>query len=205
MHEPPSIRTVGSMNHLISEPATRGHGVGTDAILSAGSWGVFGLAAIYLEFGTADEGWEGAYMLYTVLLLLAIVAALVSVASATGPKGVKGRPFALCLCALAALSAVIAWAQLLWAVLLALAVATLAATGSRLRREAYMVAAGPLGGLVVSIVGVNVKLGDPGSYGDYPTLQMAGVVIGSLLTAAALVHIARRARKNPADRLSERP
>lgn len=195
MREPPSIRTVVSMNHLISEPVTRGHDVGMHASLAAGSWGVFGLSAIYREFGTDDEGWRGAYMLYTVLLLLAIVAALVSVASATGPKRVKGRPLATCLCALAAFSAVIAWAQLLWAVLLACSVATLAANGLRLRREAVMVAAGPLGGLVVSIVGVNVKLGDRGSYGDYPTAQMAGVVIGSLLTAAALVHFAWRARR----------
>ena len=195
MPEPPSIRTVVSMNHLISEPVTRGHDVGMHAILAAGSWGVFGLSAIYREFGSDGEEWRGAYMLYTVLLLLAIVAALVSVASATGPKGVKGRPLATCLCALAAFSAVIAWAQLLWAVLLAVAVATLAATGSRLRREAFVVAAGPLGGLLVSIVGVNLKLGDRDSYGDYPTAQTAGVVFGSLLTAAALVHFAWRARR----------
>ncbi len=195
MREPPSIRTVVSVNHLITEPVTRGHDVGMHAILAAGSWGVFGLAAIYQEFGTDDEEWRGAYMLYIVLLLLAIVAALVTVASATGPNGIKRRPLATCLCALAAFSAVIAWAQLLWAVLLALAVATLAASGSQLRREAFVVAAGPLGGLLVSIGGVNLKLGDRGSYGDYPTAQTAGVVFGSLLTAAALVHIAWRARR----------
>ena len=106
---------------------------------------------------------------------------------------------------LAVASTFVAWAFVVWAVLLAAGFAALAATGPRQRRDAGWLSVALLGGLAVALVGLWAELGPPGEYNDYSEAQDWGVTVACVLASAVLGVLALRHRRERSVAGSERP
>ena len=82
-----------------------------------------------------------------------------------------------------------AWAFVVWALLLAAGYAALALTSPVFRRALWLSGA-LLAGVAGAFVGVAAKLGSPGSSNDYSDAQDWGMTIACALTAAVLLVLA---------------
>ena len=81
-------------------------------------------------------------------------------------------------------STLVAWAFLMWAVLLAAGLFRARRHRSPQRRRACWLGGALLAGLAVAIIAVNAKIGPAGEYNDYSDAQDWGMTIACALAAA---------------------
>lgn len=158
-------------------------------------------AVLWLAAGVATrtssgaDDWEVPYAAFSVLLMAAAAVSAGAIFSYTSKPHDRSVPrlAAVALTVLAVASTVIAWAFVMWAVLLAAGCAALAATGQPKRRDAGWLSMALLAGLAVALVGLWAKLGPPGEYNDYSEAQDWGVTVACVLATGALARRSRRA------------
>lgn len=154
----------------------------------AGDGGGISLRAMY-----SDDDWEGAYAMFSVILLLAAASTTFAIVQYTSEQGSRPatRLAAMALAILGTVSTVVAWAFPLWAVLLAAGYVALAATGAPHRRRAGWLGGALLAGLAVAIVALSAELGPAGEHNDYSEGQSWGITVACVLTATVLAVLAR--------------
>lgn len=166
------------------------------------------VVAVLMWFATAiasrrfsgDDNWAGPYALFSLLLLLAAATSAGAITAYTSTPKDRSVPrvAAIALAILAVASTIVAWAFVVWSVLLAAAYGALAATGPRQRRDAGWLSAALLAGLAVALVGVWGKLGSPGEYNDYSDAQGWGVTTACALATATLCVLTRHSHRESA-------
>lgn len=167
-------------------------GLGLVLVIASGLWLLAAVAFRLLE--SSDDGWVGAYMAFSVVLLAAAAVASLGVTLHTSPPGTPSGPriAAIAWVVVATASTIVAWAFVLWAVLLALGFAALAASGRPQRRHAAWLSAALLVGVVAAVVAAVAEIGDPGTYGDHSEAQGWGTTLSCVLTGIGCAALARR-------------
>lgn len=178
------------------EPARTDRNTVHTALVVAFLWLV---AAAALLFTNRDD-WEWPYAVFSAFLLIASAATTFLVVQHTATAGHTPIPrfAAIALAILATASTVVAWAFVLWAVLLAAGYAALAVTGSPHGRRALWLSGALLAGVGVAFVGVTAKLGPAGDDNNYGQAQGWGIAVACVLAATVLAVLARSAAEAPA-------
>ncbi len=163
--------------------------------------GVYGIWEISTE--EAGDGWQRPYLLFALSLLLAAIftiAALWACTHATERQTLRVTGLVVGVVAVA--SSLVAWAQPLWATLLALSCILFALAAPRhLRPGVAVLAASQLVGMVALIGALEAKVGRRNSYGDYPVAFGLGIVVtaaGAIVGIAILARLIDSARRETA-------
>lgn len=168
------------------------------------------VAALWFATAIASRSfvdWQVRYALFSVLLLVAAATSAGAIIWYTSTPSSRslGRVGAVGLVMLAVASTFVAWAFVVWAVLLAAGFASLAATGPRQRRGAGWLSVALLGGLAVAVIGLWAQLGPPGEYNDYSEAQDWGATVACVSVSAVLGMLARRNQRERSVTGPERP
>lgn len=143
-----------------------------------------------------DDGWEVAYMIYTVALVLAAastiaLAALASRQSQRPRLRVAGLVVSGLGCAIALVGA---WALPAWMTLLGVGLALLAvASGTAGGRPLTILAGAQFVAIVVLIASIEAEVGRRDEYGDYPSASGIALVVVAGLMVAGIVGLMRAA------------
>ena len=179
----------------IAMPTPFTRSAGTAALASALAWA---LAAVALAFGGLQGMGENLYLAFLIPVMVAAVTTAVALAgllSRAGGRRDFGTIVGLVLAFSAAAMMVLAWAWLVWTMLIAAA-----ALIAVLKARSGLVGAGSTDWLLVVawpaavatfLIADRMRLGDVDSYGDYPGAALAGFLVGATLFVGGLVPLGR--------------
>jgi hypothetical protein len=156
-------------------------------------WLLVAASALYRGLDDDDE-WQAAYAIFS--LTLTAAAALIGFTVARW-----GRPatrtavwsVGVAVLVVAVLSTFVAWATVLWQALLAVAFLVLGLGTDRPRAPLFALAAAQVAAVATFVVGDAIGIGTVDSYGDHPLAAGVAVLVGALLTAAAVWLLPRSA------------
>jgi hypothetical protein len=179
----------------IAMPTAFTRAAGTAALVSALAWILAAVALVVSNLG----GWsESLYVLFAIPVVVAAVTTVVALAgllSRAGGRRDFGTIVGLVLAFSAAVMMVLAWAWLVWTMLIAAAalIAVLKARSALVGAGAtdwLLVAAWPAA-LATFLIADRMRLGDVDTYGDYPGAALAGFLVGTALFVGGLVPLGR--------------
>jgi hypothetical protein len=179
----------------IAMPTPFTRAAGTAALASALAWV---LAAAGLSLGGLQGMGENLYLTFLIPVVIAAATTAVAVAgllSRAGGRRDFGTIVGLVLAFSAAAMMVLAWAWLVWTMLIAAAalIAVLKARSALVGAGAtdwLLVAAWPAA-LATFLIADRMRLGDVDTYGDYPGAFLAGFLVGTTLFVGGLVPLGR--------------
>ena len=179
----------------IAMPTPFTRAAGTAALASALAWA---LAAVALAFGGLQGMGENLYLVFLIPVVIAAATTAVALAgllSRAGGRRDFGTIVGLVLAFSAAAMMVLAWAWLVWTMLIAAA-----ALIAVLKARSAVVGAGSTDWLLVVawpaalatfLIADRMRLGDVDTYGDYPGASLAGFLVGTVLFVGGLVPLGR--------------
>jgi len=179
----------------IAMPTAFTRAAGTAALASAVAWV---LAAVALSFDGLQGMGENLYLTFLIPIMIAAVTTAIALAgllSRVGGRRDFGTIVGLVLAFSAAAMMVLAWAWLVWTMLIAAA-----ALIAVLKARAALVGAGATDWLLVAawpaalatfVIADRMRLGDVDTYGDYPGAVLAAFLVGTALFVGGLVPLGR--------------
>ena len=179
----------------IAMPTAFTRAAGTAALASALAWVI---AAAGLSLGGLQGMGENLYLAFLLPVVIAAATTAVALAgllSRTGGRRDFGTIVALLLAFSAAAMMVLAWAWVVWTMLIAAA-----ALITVLKARSALVGAGATDWLLVAawpaalatfVIADRLRLGDVDTYGDYPDASLAGFLVGVALFVGGLVPLGR--------------
>ena len=156
------------------------------AAASSVLWLLVAAAGVYVGLDD-DDAWQAGYAVFATTLTLA--AAVIGFAVVRwGRPATRGLVWSIGVVVLvvAVLSTFVAWATILWQSSLAVAFVLLARGTHRTPTPLFALAGAQVAGLATFFVGDAMGIGAVDSYGDHPLAAGVGVLVSSLLTAAAV-------------------
>lgn len=170
------------------------------AVVAGAAWLIVAGYGAWTSFVDEGDSWKGTYTVFSLALVVAAATTLGLAAQATrGSTRSVLRRVGLGVGGLGVLSAIVAWAVLLWMTVLGLAFVIVAiASGPQVRRTVSMLAAGQLAGIAVLFALLTAEVGRLDDYGDHPAAGGIAIVMTAAVTIAALVALTKAPA--PADR-----
>jgi hypothetical protein len=179
----------------IAMPTAFTRAAGTSALASALAWVI---AAAGLSLGGLQSMGENLYLAFLLPVVIAATTTAVALAgllSRAGGRRDFGTIVALLLAFSAAAMMVLAWAWVIWTMLIAAAalIAVLKARSALVRTAAsdWLLVVGWPAALGTFLVAERMRLGDVDTYGDYPGAFLAGFLVGTTMFVLGLVPLGR--------------
>lgn len=166
--------------------------------VGVGAYGIWGFST-----EQSGDGWQRPYLLFSISLLLAAIFTTAALWACThGTERQALRVTGLVVGVVAVASSIAAWAQPLWATLIAVSCILFAVAAPRhLKPGVVVLAASQLVGMVALVGALEAEIGRRDSYGDYPAAFGIGIAVtaaGAILGIAILARLIDSARPETA-------